>query len=464
MPFCAPKIAEYESEKHIRIVVPRLEQSLFQLPAFELNKAGRHILEGNPRLSRLWHCFFSRRLRAAVTGASTRIATLFPGHTVAAPQAHKPGRNTRYRGSLLFHQYLDLLSFDGGRPTHGDLSAIEPAVSDGLSPVPEPEHWPWTGVKQPVLSFLEPPEAGCDSAPNELIGHLQKQIATRLQAEPQPLKDLLQRIHLSWGGTQAPDYKAEIWQLCWEIASVARLGSNDNFLPFLFELEGFASYCTYAEAVNPFASGLYGQNWTEVGTVELSSCHPTELCERDRLLEELINLPSRGFAPIIVNEFDCVVDGNHRLTAAWIWNLLKYANASEWSVDDRDFQDLVVKFMRANSKTMSAVTRHQVLTHLATFLTNDVYRRRLTYNLAAPVKCSKAIDKLPAVLLPEYSSCPVLKEAYDQGRGRFRVNPRVFASLRSAPHTVLRPRAAYHFTDCAILPWFSVVKPNLRSV
>jgi hypothetical protein len=458
--FTEPSVADYESEKHIRVVVPRVQLSLSQLPQILISRECRKQLQESSIMDRRWQCFFSRRIRAAMAGTSTRIASLFPGHTVpSSPASSTP--LTRYRGSLIFHQFLDLLGFDGGRPLASQfVSRAEPSAAS-LSPVRKEEFWPWRTLRRSALSFVQLVEEQDECEPNEIIGLLQRQTLAMLRFERVPLNELLHQIHYAWAGFGGPNFSQLALKIGDEILSQARLGGTDSLLPLLFEIEGFASYCAFSESINPYASGLYGNNWIEVGTVSLSQCRASELCEQNRLLDEIVSLTERGFAPIIVNELGCVVDGNHRLTAAWIWNLLKYCADSNWDLDDDQFQTLVSRFFKS-SKKISPVTRHQMLTHLAAYLSNAVFKRRLEKHIRPLVQHYAPIQGLPALLLPEYLSCPVIKETYDEGRGRVRVPPGVFQLMSQAPHSVLAPRAVYHFTDCALLPWFSILKPDIR--
>jgi hypothetical protein len=67
------------------------------------------------------------------------------------------------------------------------------------------------------------------------------------------------------------------------------------------------------------------------------------------------------------------------------------------------------------------------------------------------------IKELPVVFLPEYLSQAVVKSHYDEGTKIERACPSVYETLALNDSLVLPPRASYHFTDSALLPWFTVL-------
>ena len=65
--------------------------------------------------------------------------------------------------------------------------------------------------------------------------------------------------------------------------------------------------------------------------------------------------------------------------------------------------------------------------------------------------------ELPVVLLSEYLSQAVVKGLYDEGIEIVRACPSLYEEMASDQLLVLPPRASYHFTDAALLPWFKVL-------
>jgi hypothetical protein len=240
---------------------------------------------------------------------------------------------------------------------------------------------------------------------------------------------------------------------------------EDNLLPFLFELEGMTSHITLNDNRSIFARGVFAGNFIEVSMMPLVSINATEFCVEERLLDETINLTSRGFAPVIINEYNLVADGNHRLTASHLWNILKFAQDLDWCLENGDFQKRVASYPEAVKKgllkqdgRLNSISLHQCLSHLARYLSRPDWRARLVSHIKPLLRKHDFIDELPVVVLPEYSSGAVVKSLYDEGIARQRACPSIYEALWKDENLVLPPRASYHFTDSALLPWFTVLK------
>jgi hypothetical protein len=208
----------------------------------------------------------------------------------------------------------------------------------------------------------------------------------------------------------------------------------------------------------PVASGWYSNTWLDVGFMPLSQIRATELCVPERLIQELLNLPARGFAPVVVNEFDSVADGNHRVTSSWIWNILKHAIHTEWSLDNDEFQVAVKDYVNGHREALGQVSLYESLKQLARFLADSNIRHQLSYTLKPMMRRTRAIRKLPVVMLPEYAMGTVEKGSYDQSGVLLRVPPSLYSELALSSDLVLPARASYHFTDAVPMPWFEVVK------
>ncbi len=324
--------------------------------------------------------------------------------------------------------------------------------------------WPWRFVERPILSFVELHKSGDEKPARKADSHpsldmLDWKSGHLLAEGSSPAAGVLASIHRAWTKTTIPAYADEALAVADAVIEHEKGRALNQWLPLLFELEGFASHLTYTKDLRIFSSGFFANNWLEVGLLELSQFRATELCVRERLLDEIVNLTTRGFAPVVINEFRCVADGNHRLTAAWLWNLLKQCHDLKWDVGDDDFQRAVADFAGRHARGMGAVVLHEVLDHLGAFLTTRGLRSRLMGEIRPALSRFRVLGELPVVLLPEYLSGAVLKDPYDRGEATIRIEPSVYEFIQQVPDAVLPARASYHFTDCVLLPWFSVLSP-----
>lgn len=412
-------------------------------------------------LSRIWDNFFSRRVAAALgcEAGHARVLSLFPGNTVLSLN----GENKfRYRGSLAFEQFLHLFEYSNGSPLDGFQS-----IGSRKRMVDETPFWPWREIEQPKLQFVtadyeldfDPVKKDITADKQRYLSDLYERAYQAINCEERVEHTCLKLVHSVWSDTPPPVYSKFAINVVSRLIEQARPRLNKgNLLPFLFELEMFASYETYVSRISPVASGWYSNTWLDVGLMPLTQIRATELCVRERLVQELFNLPTRGFAPVVVNEFDSVADGNHRVTASWIWNILKNSMHTEWSLDNLQFLSQVKTYVDAHREALGQVSLYESLKQLASFLNDDETNNRLNHVLKPTMKRTRAIRKLPVVMLPEYSMGTVEKESYDQSGILMRVPPSLYSELALSNDMVLPPRASYHFTDAVPMPWFEVVK------
>lgn len=468
--FAVPCISSYEQQKRIK-VVPFSDESTGDLLLEPESHAGA--------ASRKRLAFARLRLREALSGADRKIPSYFPGHTIPSPGG--PGLSDQYRGSLLFYQWRGLFEYDCGVPEWRHLQDwLNGNVCAGRQAAVEPVNesvWHWRQVRMPKLQYVRWQNQAEDrrwpTAEAELAGLATQ--APRLQSSLyiRMLLRLTQELHRhgferalaivqkAWIDHETRAYADAAVDAAFDLfGSVRQELSRENLLPVLFELEAFASYSSLADVLNTFLIGLFGDNWLEIGVLRLSQVRPTEICVRERLLDEVCNLPHQRFAPIVVNEHLSVADGNHRLTSSWLWNLLKFCEHCDWSLEDEQLQSKVAQFCAEHSgRGMSPITVHEILGHLGGFLANPEQRSRLHSHIKPALKKYGYIDAVPVVLLPEYLSTTVVKEQYDLGTAVRRVPPSIYKLLNDDAGMVLPPRASYHFTDSALLPWFSVLPP-----
>jgi hypothetical protein len=195
-----------------------------------------------------------------------------------------------------------------------------------------------------------------------------------------------------------------------------------------------------------------------VGRFPIGDCRASELCVQERLLDELNTLSTRGFAPLVINEFGTISDGNHRLTASWIWNILAQCLDCQWDLSDIAFQRRVARIV--SNEKIEPVSLHEALRHIALLLQNSSTQEMLNCRLRNRIRQTNLIKELPIVLLSEYSAVPVAKHLYDNGTANVRVRPGLYQALSRNSMAVLPARGQYHFTDCAPLPWFNVLRPQ----
>lgn len=235
---------------------------------------------------------------------------------------------------------------------------------------------------------------------------------------------------------------------------IARI-RNENAAgqPFLYELDAFAAFASCLALVTPVAAGVYGQTWLEVASAPVGACRASEFCLPERVLEELANLPARRFAPVVLNEHMCVTDGNHRLTAVWIWNMLHATLDCRWQLDNQTWQQALAAFaVQANWQPALGA---EALTHLGQFAGASDKLARLDA-LRPALQALGPIATLPVTMLPEYLAGAVDKALYEKDGALVHISPQLYATIASRQDCLLPARLPYHFTDTVELPWFSL--------
>lgn len=434
--------------------------------------------------------FFAMRLEMALGLPTHSSPSYFPGAVIPGPGG--AGCTEVERGNLLFDQFKFVLDFDldmldriaGGADQDKQTAPSKLFCREESSAEP----WLWQHIEAPRLYFLH--QAGEDTGAEAPLAAERKEAAlTTFDLSARVLMARAKAADFSPAATATLlSFIADAWfrpasgiaPISWGPRSIERTAgalrryesriTEGNLLPFLFELEAMASHISLAEESGEresFARGVFAGNFIDVSMAPLVTIKATEFCVRERLFDEVINLSSRGFAPVIINEYGLVADGNHRLTASYVWNILKYAQDLEWSLENSEFQRRVAKFSEAvkggllkHGETPSPVSMHQALSHLAHFLCRPDWRARLNSYTKPLLKRHDFICELPVVVLPEYLSGAVVKSHYDEGTRVQRACPSIYEAMSLNHHLVLPPRASYHFTDAALLPWFTILKTS----
>lgn len=442
--FSYPDVKRYETQKHLHVITahPRKlkYQNLLKMPA------------GFPN-SKLWK-FYGPRLELALFGNGASHLTHFPGHIV-------PGMGEGRRrkiGSLSFEKFLHVLDLHGGFPHPPHEHNFFYSTEEINQPV-----WLWEKVPKPYLQIIHPVKVEEKATPtrkHELVVRLDHELDLMLKQWRIPTKKILNFVRRNW----SPDTKVRWTESSLSIAQdlflqAKSIAQDIDWLSFVFEVENCVSRIQYSQKLNLHSWGQFNGCWIEVGSLILSEIHSTELCVTERLLAELISVRTRGFAPIVVNEFGSDTDGTHRLTASWMWNLLQTLKGLEFSFENKKFQNAVYRFIRIYKKEMGPVITHEILRVLQEIISDNGMFNILCVQILPGIDNYKPITRLPVLFLPEYSAGTVLKSLYDDGIGAYRVNPVIYEVLSKNRHLVLPPRGPYHLTDRSILPWFQILEP-----
>jgi hypothetical protein len=488
--YSVPALEAYRAQKNIHVVSnSNIEEG---------NLVFGNVRPGAPaakKPSSTSKAFFARRLEMSLTTASDESAALvkdwapsyFPGSLIPGPGGTTCAEVAR--GNLLFAQFQYLVAFDDETRNRIAQLSINTKPTPSLSRLfcreeASSEAWLWQYVEEPKLYSLHQaplPKSDTTPGPAQVLTILKATAASLLQAaaaqnfDQRSVSNILTLVAQAWfspssGLSPVTWGEGAVSESRAALVRYQKTITEQNILPFIFELEAMASHLSLGEEREDrksFARGVFAGNYIEVAMAPVTSIKPTEFCVRDRLFDEVINLSSRGFAPVVINEYGLVADGNHRLTAAYVWNILKYCQDLEWCLDNEQFQRRVAAFAGAVQKGLlktkspvSPISLHQALSHLSYFLCRPDWRARLNSYTRPLLKRHDFISDLPVVVLPEYLSGAVVKSLYDDGERIERACPSMYEAMSLNNHLVLPPRASYHFTDAALLPWFIVLKTS----
>jgi hypothetical protein len=369
---------------------------------------------------------FLRRIDCALRRRPDQAPNIFPGNLV--PQ---PGTASTFvdRGILFYEQYRFYKQW-------GLYASPPPILS--VTPIDPRTPWPWRWERPNLFLLKESSGAHQEAATTE---HAFAFDRVRL------LRDCL-----------TYQYSAQSLEFLRRLTMQAlSIKDRDPALLVLFEIEAAASFLTFTERMPVLLEAESGRNWTAVYCMPLLQIRQTELCETERIFDELFNLGRVRFAPIVVNEYSTIADGNHRFTSAWIWNVLRQCLSQSWNLDCKEFQDAIWAAMNRLDLFSVPTTAHEVLFHLGVLLSRYDIAATLEARLKPVLRHGSDIAQVPVVLLPEYLSGAADKGLYDAGTAVKRAHPAIYRTIAEAPNTVLPARASYHYTDCVPLPWFDVI-------
>ncbi len=429
----SPEQAQYQAQKGLRFNWGSNQKSLALIEPLPCPPA----LQDHRLFLRSWHNFFGRRLHAAWQLRLQNFQGLFPGNTICRIDRNGQWQH-HYRGSLLWEQYC---------------------LGRGLIPPEEPS--PEKNRAQPDMVKLPGNTAsGSIVTTRRLMRHLALAIKTYCSFNLEKAQEILSLINQLWTSTRSkPTYDPLALNIAAVILTERLTWTKDlsQVLPVLFELEGYASYISASRSLDLIGTGFFAGNWIEIATLPLFDLKQTEECHGKRLFDELLTLPARGFAPIVINEHKMVTDGNHRIMAARIWNILRDCLLRWQARSELDLRQTINKYALSPSAT-DDLSQRQALEHLKTFASSEAILKKLVEAALPDLRNYAAIESLPVVLLPEYISGAVFKDPFDEEGALLSFPPQIYKIISRLGSAILPPRVAYHFTDCTALPWFAILK------
>jgi hypothetical protein len=388
------------------------------------------------------YSLFEQRIKCLLEGP--QLPGIYPGAVVPALGGSALQRD---RGRSFFSQYKEFKS----------VAQNWHARNFCASPIKRDSFWPWRFVQKPLLQEISETDVSSPSSSYLSAEHLAYHLLQARHHNSLPsLLTSLNIVRSAWDAesltiNQVRCYEHSLLTLLQPLTSIV---SPSTALAVAFELDAFASFKDVQNYDHIFGH-WFDDNFVIVVSRKLSDLRLTELCQNDRLFDELLNLTQAKFAPVVVNEYDTIADGNHRITSVWIWNVLKYCQMHKWDLEDIDFQKAIAEFI--GKSPISRPQTHEVLHHLGAFLADEAKRAQVETSLRQALTAHPPVTYVPVLPLPEYLSGAVQKFEYDTGRGIRRCHHKTYQYLQEHPDTILKPRASYHFTDAVLMPWFSVL-------
>ena len=386
--------------------------------------------------------FYGCRLKAALCAQTGH------DHLARFPGTHVPsiGNNGRVYslGSLAWDRFVRACAWEGGA-----LDSID-QLPFTLEPVSHCQWWPWS-VPEPGLTAIIPSSKRPIVCENQL---LQMKHSVLFGEDPMRI------IEQSWSPRTRSFHKENASEIARAVLSDLKVSPAS--IPFLFELEDVLGYGQWTHARTCVGRGVYRGCWLEVYLLPLSEIRNTEIAQTPRVLQELLSLIERGFAPLVVNEYGANVDGTHRQTASWLWNLLSGLDPGDLRLNSSDLQTHVRSFVDKNTESMGPVTIREVLRILAEFILDETSLCVLKNRVLPHMKDNGQITHLPVMFLRETTWPTVRYREYLGGEKAVRVDPLVYERMSQDPSLVLpaHGQGPYHLTDRELVYWFDVLAIN----
>lgn len=425
---CSPPNAELYGK--LKGVTPIVTQACDALPPLAHRRVPPILLQMvGPSMARAWMTYTFARLQAAALNHQGTFAlpAAFPGRFLpaGAVQAREPIN----RGCLQIHWARHALEM--GQPSEAAGALPRRMNGSGLE----------------ILSFPEKVERGAWEE-----RRLREQ--TRETAHARDLGPAFTWTDRLWSPRQTlPPLRRDLVLFGRELLNDFR-GLEQDSLALLLEVHDVVRRLEAHEAlrIERIGIGVERGVWCEVGLIPLATIKATELVQTDRAIQELLTLYTRGFAPIVVNEWGCNTDGSHRQVAAWLWNALCDSKS-------RRREDLVVavdQFIAVHRAQMGTLLVHEVERVFREGWMDQTLHLIIEAALRE-ARTDRSIERLPVILVPEWSAATVIKGLYDDQGHSLRVCPSVYGLMAEQRQIVLPARGPYHRTDAFLLPWFEVV-------
>lgn len=314
----------------------------------------------------------------------------------------------------------------------------------------ENSSWLWTRIKRQKFKEI--------SYTSEDLTNLDREILTlsKVVTDQTSLQNVFDLVRNAWGDGGNFEYLASAMEVALSVFLDHQIGSR---LDVAFELEEFASYCTLRSTLELTHGSLRDGKWVDIGSQRISELRGSERCAASRLLNELERLSVGQTAPLLVNEFNCVADGNHRLAAAWIWNALNDAKEELWELGNTRFEDRLLSFFTQKGAPQSKLAISNALEGLSSILSNKTSKQGLINmrNIIA----THVVERLPILPILSYSGLAIERKSYQSQGHLRRFSPRHYQILQTDSSTCLPAKACYHFADHLPLPLFSPITRNL---
>lgn len=383
--------------------------------------------------------FYGPRLYLASRGdVGKDFLARFPGTHVP----HLGNKGQVYSlGSLAIARFMRASLWQGGVLCDGSEKVFT------IEETPPACVWPWQ-YPEPRLSTIVP------MAHRGTVSHERLQVFLRDVVQ---VSEPLEAIESAWSFHASSRHSALSREWFEQITN-----EGDKSLPFLFELEDTLAQLSWVREHDCVGHGFYRGCYLELYLMELSEIRNTEIAQTGRVLQELCTLIDRGFAPVVVNEYGANVDGTHRQTASWLWNLLHGLSVEDLSLSSPRLQSHIVSFLSEYKDQMGPVTVREVLRILAELIKDPTSRLVLIQQILPAVRIHPRVRRLPVLFLREASWPTVRYREYLGGERAVRVDPLIYERMDADPSLVLpaHGQGPYHLTDRELVYWFDVLSIN----
>lgn len=378
----------------------------------------------------IWNYVYSSRV-AKLAGCDENPLSIFPGLSPALSKTVSAENFALDRAKAIFANQLFI--------NDDERNSFETAELEAAS-------WIWQSVARPNCR-----EIACSSTASVAFDPT-LQMLLNAATNKESVRILFDAIHKSWSATTS-NYGRSAFGIAAD--ALLQLGSRAT-LAAAFELEEYASYCTLRDTFSKLHSKISSRRWVDIGTRKPEELRASERCLAYRLIRELENLAAGRTAPLLVNEFNCVADGNHRLTAAWIWNALHWAKEARWEQGNLQFEKRLLQFFSSKESALTNLSINNALTGLSSIFTNteDTHRLEALRNAIS----LHGIKELPVIPILSYSGLAIDRQTYTKTGTIRRFTPKHYQILRDDPAACLTAKACFHFADKFPLPLFDVIR------